>query len=555
VTDPAAASGPSAYEDPFVRYEARILDPATAVRLPGGTAPTSTIYRGDALLVTASSRAAARALIAAVERLADGLDLRLLGPDVFEEIDEARDAGQPAADQGDDRRERRRLDRRARQAHNRLARLLALAEQSGIPLVVPVRFGSSLAGPAPAVDVWPLLQAVRASGDEEMLHQVGLDHLMFCAASISGTPFTRGMSILGNPFTRGMANLSGNPFTRGMASGVDGYLQGGSGGHGPVSVVLAPPQPRSQDCRPHVVVLDTGVGEHPWFRASPVERRLLLDNGDPIGLDIDDPAVAATDPDGEGAVPDPLTGLLDSHAGHGTFIAGLLRQSCPDARITALRLMDGDGVVAEDELTAAVTALAVHLDQHPGVLDALVLSLGYYVESDDDVHYTAGLEQLLLDLASRGVITFAAAGNDCTDRRSYPAAFADHPQFNAAGALPLLAVAALNPDRSVALFSNDAAWVNGEAAGANVVSTAPVLASGAWSADTSFAGPNGERRGTIDPDQFSGGFATWSGTSFAAPVLAGRFLANLVAAGCPTDVTERAALVPPRPSRGEERQP
>jgi subtilase family serine protease len=34
-------------------------------------------------------------------------------------------------------------------------------------------------------------------------------------------------------------------------------------------------------------------------------------------------------------------------------------------------------------------------------------------------------------------------------------------------------------------------------------------------------------RATIDPDNFSSGFATWSGTSFAAPVLAGEIADQL----------------------------
>lgn len=528
MTDPAVPPAARGAVDPFQRYEARVLDPSTATRL-AGAAPAATVYCGDLLLVTADTRAFATEVIAALAATADGLGLALDGPDVFDEIDSR---GPEVL------------------AHNRFARLLAAAEAAGVPLVVPVRFGPAGTGPAPAIDVWPLLQAFRNSAtDSRLVDAVALDHLMFAAAVIGGNPFSRGWAAIGgSPFSRGWADIGGSPFSRGWSAGVGQYLAGGSGGHGPVSVVLEPPRRNPDACSPHVVVLDTGVGQHPWFTADPVEPQLFLAGGDPIGMDLTDSAVDETNPEGAGAVPDPLTGLLASHAGHGTFISGLLRQTCPDARLTALRIMSGDGVVAEHELTSPLIAVAVRLDQDPGSIDALVLSLGYYAEIDD-ADYTAGLKHLLLELAGRGVVTFAAAGNDSTDRRSYPAAFADQPEFAADGLLPLVAVAALNPDLTVALFSNEATWVNAEAPGANVVSTAPVLASGAWSADTALVQPDGKPRGTIDPDSFSSGFATWSGTSFAAPVLAGRFAAALSAAGCPTDTQQRRALVPLRRGR------
>jgi hypothetical protein len=524
VTDPAGPAAVRAPIDPFERHEARVLDPSTAVRL-GGVAPATTVYRGDTLLVTADNREFAAAVIAELAGTAERLGLVVSGPDVFTEI------RSPDPEQLDVLQ------------HNRFARLLAAAEAAGVPLVVPVRFDPAGDGPAPAIDVWPLLQSFRDAADPALVAAVALDHLMFAAAVIGGSPFARGLAAIGgSPFSRGLADIGGSPFARGLASGVSQYLSGGSGGHGPVSVVLPAPRRNPDACSPHIVVLDTGIGSHPWFAVDPVGTQLTLANGDPIGLDVDEQSVKDTDPEGGGAVPDPLTGLLSSHAGHGTFIAGLLRQTCPDAQLTALRIMSGDGVVTEDQLTAPLIALATRLDQQPGSIDVLVLSLGYYAETDD-ANYTAGLKQLLLELARRGVVTFVAAGNDCTDRRSYPAAFADQPEF--AGTLPLVAVAALNPDSSVALFSNDADWVNGEAPGANVVSTAPVLASGAWSADTR-VDPDGNPRGTIDPDSFSSGFATWSGTSFAAPVLAGRYAAALSAAGCPTDAEKRRALIPVR---------
>lgn len=527
MTDPA---GPAARPlEPFLRYEGRVLDPATAVRL-GGAAPTTTVYCGDKLLVTADTREFAAAVIAALAGAAERLGLAVSGPDPFQEI-RSRDQDQSEV-----------------LRHNRFARLLAAAESSGVPLVVPVRFEPASKGPAPAIDVWPLLQSFRDSADPRSAAAVALDHLMFAAAVIGGNPFSRGWAdIGGSPFSRGWADIGGSPFSRGWSSGVGQYLSGGSGGHGPVSLVLEAPRRNPDACTPHVVVLDTGVGDHPWFAVDKVEAQLTLAGGDPIGEDLAQLSVKDSDPEGAGAVPDPLTGLLSSHAGHGTFISGLLRQTCPDARLTALRIMSGDGVVAEDELTTPLIALATRLDQQPGSIDALVLSLGYYAETDD-AGYTAGLKVLLIDLAARGVVTFAAAGNDSTDRRSYPAAFADQPEFTAAGSLPLIAVAALNPDNSVALFSNDADWVNGEAPGANVVSTAPVLAAGAWSADTALTF-DGQPRGTIDPDSFSSGFATWSGTSFAAPVLAGRYAAALSAAGCPAGADDRRALIPQRPPR------
>ena len=544
MTDPAAPSAPRAPAEASIRYEARVLDPATAIRL-GGVPPSVTAYRGDTLLVTAPTREYAQAVINILGELAADLGLQPAGPDVFDRIDD----------------DEKRTPRREIAAHNRFARLLGLAEEAGVPLVVPVKFEPGAAGPAPAVDVWPLLQAfrdqtfrdtalrdtaLRDTAGEKAATAVGLDHLMFAAAIIAGNPFSRGLATIGgSPFSRGLADIGGSPFSRGLASGVDQYLAGGSGGHGPVSVVLAAPRPDPDACHPHVVVLDTGVGDHPWFDVTPVDRDLRLANNDPVGVDLADPEVIDTDPEAKGAVPDPLTGLLATHAGHGTFITGLLAQACPNAHISALRIMAADGVVAEDELTQSLMALGVRLFQDPGSIDALVLSLGYYAESDDAA-YTAGVKDLLIDLASRGVVTFVAAGNDCTDRRSYPAAFADQSAFNADGSLPLMAVAALNPDESVALFSNDATWVNGEAPGANVVSTAPLRASGAWAADTMLVGPNGELRGTIDPDDFRGGFATWSGTSFAAPVLAGRYLSALVRRGCPDGFDDRRRLVPAR---------
>jgi hypothetical protein len=240
-----------------------------------------------------------------------------------------------------------------------------------------------------------------------------------------------------------------------------------------------------------------------------------------------------------------MTGEVPDDAGHGTFIAGLIRQQCPSAEIAALRVMNADGVVPEHVLTDTLSALLVKQQEEPGWADALVLSLGYYAETPDDAAYTSGLKTLLVALASRGVAVFCAAGNDSTTRPSYPAAFAVDPDFAGPGTLPLASVAALNPDGSTALFSNDGDWVTTRAAGANLVSTAPVDLLGAWQPDVAMPLDGVPTRATIGPSWFRGGFSVWSGTSFAAPVVAGAYLQALAAAAPTKDNESRRGLLTP----------
>jgi hypothetical protein len=526
---PSAAGGPTPPDDPFLRFDARLLDPTTAVRLPSGAAPSLTAYVGDTLLVTAGSVPEALAAVGSLDRFSrDQLDLRVI---------EA-----PLADWDNATRTSR---------HDRLAPLLAEAAALGLPLVVPVRFGRvDDATPGAPADVWPLLQRLR--NDDDRNERVGLDHLMF-AAAIYGDPVgARATSlIVGDPVgARATAVVNGNPVgARGTAEARLAYSTSGSGGRGPVTVVAPMPvrhpheHPHGQD-EPRVVVLDTGIGEHPWFTAQPAARELRTPGGSYVGLNPAEALSVQTDPERAGGVLDPMVGALASHSGHGTFIAGLLRQTCPDAELFALRVMDADGVVPEATLSEALLALAVAV-RSGFRLHALVLSLGYYAETGDDATYTAGLCDLLAALAADGVATFAAAGNDASTQPSFPAAFARTPIWPD-DAPRVVSVAAQNPDGTIALFSNDATWVVAQAVGANVVSTMPVTFDGSGEPDVATVDTAGRHRSTLDADNFSGGFATWSGTSFAAPIAAGRYLAALRAAGMPTDPALRRSLLPLR---------
>lgn len=386
-------------------------------------------------------------------------------------------------------------------------------------------------------DPWRIVEALRIRLGPDGAGSVGLNHLMSTAEQVGGNPLAVGHGRVG----------------------LDGYGTAGWGGHGPVALMLQP-QPAVTGRRPRVVVLDTGIGDHPWFRSQPAETTLRFADGTVVGPNVAQfaattvgrpataPSLEGSDPPVEGrtdtAVPDPLRGTLPTHTGHGTFIAGLIRQSCPAADIVALTVMDATGFVEEHKLIRALTLLRDRQREDPGWADAIVLSLGYYAETGEDVVYTSGLKDILLDLGLLGIAVFAAAGNDATRRPSYPAAFAVDPDFAKPAVLPVVSVAALNPDGTVAPFSNDGPWVTAEAPGVDLVSASPDLPDAGSEPRYTTRGPGGRRRSSLDPDDYRSGFAVWSGTSFAAPVLAGEYLRRLSANGFPASNADRRALLP-----------
>lgn len=384
--------------------------------------------------------------------------------------------------------------------------------------VVTLGPGPSAIGP---IDSQAVVAELRRHADPDVAAAVGLDHLLTTAEQFGGNPFAIG---------------HGRP-------GLDRYGDSGYGGRGPVNFVVPTPRPGRSDRRPRVVLLDTGIGDHPWFTDYPAQTVVRMNDGRTVGPQIDPGSIVGIHADDRGAMANALLGTLASHSGHGTFIAGLIRQTCPDAEIVALAVMGADGIVAESTLTDALRAISDRQREVPGWADALVLSLGYYAETQDDLAYNTELKRILIDLGRLGVAVFCAAGNDATARPSYPAAFAIDPAYAEPDVLPLVSVAALNPDGSVAMFSNDGTWVVGEAPGVNLVSTAPVTSDGSVHAGMRMTGPRGRPRGGVDPDRFVSGFASWSGTSFAAPVLAGEYLSTLADAGFP-DIAARRSLIP-----------
>jgi serine protease len=279
-----------------------------------------------------------------------------------------------------------------------------------------------------------------------------------------------------------------------------------------------------------VAILDTGCGAHPWLD-SVVTKGLQLD-GAPIGY-VD----PADDPEIHGDLGGPLDGMIDPLSGHGTFIAGLVHQACPDADILSWRVVPPAGPIVESDWIATLAQIAELIRREAAgeaggaCIDVLSLSMGYYHETPEDHLFDPTLHAILVDIASHGTVVVCSAGNDATSRPCFPAAFAPWSDGEGPVALdpdvpPIVSVGALNPNgRSDALFSNAGPWVRAYESGAAVLSTFPAFQGGLQpvSSTTAF----GRRRATIDPDDFRGGFGLWSGTSFAAPLLAGRIAAEL----------------------------
>ncbi len=383
-------------------------------------------------------------------------------------------------------------------------------------------------------DAWRLLvEARRAS-----VPGLGLNHVM-SIDSVTTNPFKM------NPFK--MNPFKMNPFKM-NPSGMDGYAYPGMGGRQPVSFIGADPVPSTlaEADRPVVAIFDTGCGSHPWLDAvviDPVEEYQTT-----LGL-VD----GASDPEAFPSLGDPLDGTVDTAAGHGTFIAGIVLQACPDVRILPIRVSDGDGVILESDLIAALGRLVELIEHKKARIDVINLSLSYYHETPETQTVDSELYTLLARARKQGTVIVCSAGNDATDRPAAPASLrfwknADGStspdcgltKAEEAGLAPQVVVGALNPSRrSVALFSNVGDWVDTYVLGVSVLSTVPIIFEGGIQAELR-RDEYGHRRETLDLDDFQAGFAVWSGTSFAAPLVAGRIAAERV----PTASAKVAAARP-----------
>jgi subtilisin family serine protease len=193
--------------------------------------------------------------------------------------------------------------------------------------------------------------------------------------------------------------------------------------------------------------------------------------------------------------------VIAPYAGHGTFVAGVLRCMAPEASVYVERAFNIAGADYESNL---LTSLENALDRNP---DILVFTFASSTHRDQPLHTFDELYDRRIR-HMKGMVVLAPAGNDGKSRRTWPAA---HPG--------VIAVGALGADgRARASYTNHGQWVDVYAPGTDLVNAFP---SGTYVCTEP---PIGQRR------EFRG-MAMWNGTSFSTPMVAGLIAARMSRTG------------------------
>jgi subtilisin family serine protease len=208
-----------------------------------------------------------------------------------------------------------------------------------------------------------------------------------------------------------------------------------------------------------VAVLDTGiVAGHPAFagRIAPGGYDYVDDDPDPS--------------ERRDLIDQDRDGRIDEGYGHGTFVAGIVALVAPGAKILPERVLDTEGRGSVFTVAEAI------YDATAAGADVINMSFGTAARLDSKI-----LDDAVHSAMHAGVVFVAAAGNDGTADKHYPAALND-----------VLSVGALDDHGAgLAPFSSHGDWVELAAPGVHITSALPC------------------------------GYGTWSGTSMAAPFVSG----------------------------------
>ena len=248
-----------------------------------------------------------------------------------------------------------------------------------------------------------------------------------------------------------------------------------------------------------------GLGDHvPWSGSDGVGVNVtIVDTGLIPSASARHPWLAGV----QGTLENPYTvqdgnTVIAPYAGHGTFVAGVLRCVAPKASVYVERAFD---IVGADYETRLLGSLEDALKRDP---DILVFTFASTTHRNESLHTFDDLYERRIRRV-KGLVVLAPAGNDASPRPTWPAA---HPGIIAVGAL------AANW-RQRAQFSNYGRWVDVYAPGEDLVNA---YLDGIYVC--SEPPDQGERR------RFQG-MARWSGTSFSTPLVAGLIAARMSRTG------------------------
>ena len=157
-------------------------------------------------------------------------------------------------------------------------------------------------------------------------------------------------------------------------------------------------------------------------------------------------------------------GAANNEVGHGTMIAGIIARLAPQAQIMPIRVLNGDGTGTIFDLVQGLHYAVTHGAQ------VINMSFGCSARS-------GALSDALDEAETAGIVLVASAGNDNVNQPLAPAV-----------GRGVIAVAAVEGNNAKSPYSNYGSYIRVVAPGSGIRSTF-------W----------------------DGGYASWSGTSFAAP--------------------------------------
>ena len=313
-----------------------------------------------------------------------------------------------------------------------------------------------------------------------------LDHLLGAIREQCRVRYDGWIPTMGkNRLLQRIDGVSGYVGGGGGIDGASGYVGGGGGGLPTAADASALPPPTAGNAGRdvHVAILDTRLFPHPDLAG-----RYYTESSDAL-LDEKDE--------------------FPYHAGHSTFVAGLVTQSAPMVELEILNVLDNQ-LAAATAWDVAVR-MAAFADSDVNVLN---LSLGCFTDDGD----APLLLKRAVELLTPQTIVVAAAGNHGGGVSAAGDVMPQTP-FWPAALDDVVAVGAHDSARQRAAFSPDTPWITLSAPGVDVAST---YLRGAVEMPR-----EGSSDGSTELQDF-GGYATWSGTSFAAAAVSGKIAAGTV---------------------------